>query len=910
MEQEGLLEWMDQEEFYLAALVLLHSEFVEPLNKEVLLLVDSERLPKTLFLQVEQMIEIHRKLQEHFLAVVRGSEDDGDDCKARSRIVHELAACLLVFSTEPFQVSYGKFAIDYDEWISISTLPELLSSTVFQDFTSRVKERVQTDSRLLMDSFHVEDTKGPSKARCPGALGCKVLSLRSLLTFPIQRLQKYEKMIAWLKRQVSLLPAHEQEEIERDLKEVENGLIWANRKVHWHALSDALDREVLEKIQQRFDTQKSKASIPKLLSPDRYLVRDGVLLVEETEKKFGKVRALVKRHLSSGSDSESFAGTGHGAGTILRVRRVLLFNDMILWVGLKSLTPKGAFILQKGTISRPDLESSLSDGSESLGLAVITPEGQVLRLIADSKSSFDVWLHDIGSCVRQLFDASAHQQKKYEKRILSLAPRASLITMSRSKTSYASVRDILTAEREKFKKRVHSLPRQSSSSRTDNFSVSIPYNVSHAMKISIDLEWGPKIIRSLSIKEKIGEGSFGHVYRALFASGAEMAVKLISTSDIKEENLNEIRKEIDILKQVSHPNIVSYFGCFGPDDNGKLWVLMDYCDCGSMAKVLAKPDVELDEVQLAYILSCCIDALTYLHAKGIYHLDVKAANILVTKSGAVKLCDFGVSSQTKTGEDHTEEPSYSSTVSQGDDLMIPVARSDIIGSFLVGTPYFMAPEIIKGIPPSDKSDVWSLGITAIELADGMLPHAHQSPFRVLRTIVKSPPPKLRDESYWSADFVDFVSACLVKDPAERPTMASLQSHSFIRKHRSLKSCLILKEFLEKTNSSNKLKTQKSSSHLFSISDEDVKKPKTRSHRASFVHQGSMLISDNVKDSDSDSNPSNSGTMIVKADKSTMIIKFDGGKDEDIDEKESDSKSTVHVKHEKETRELLEKIKLM
>lgn len=291
-------------------------------------------------------------------------------------------------------------------------------------------------------------------------------------------------------------------------------------------------------------------------------------------------------------------------------------------------------------------------------------------------------------------------------------------------------------------------------------SVSRPYNVQHNNHVDVNFEWsGQDLEKTFILAEKLGEGAFGEVYRGVHrTAGFELAIKMIFVpeEDIDKE-VQAIKDEVEILKQCSFPNIVSYFGVWGPDSEGRLWILMDLCEVGSVGDLIQLSRTQLNERQIAYIISSTLKSLVYLHAKQIVHRDVKANNILLTRAGDVKLADFGVSKQIQ-----------------------PHSESDKEYGQLIGSPLWMAPESVSGRSADFKSDIWALGITAIEIAEGCPPRAELSVLRVMRAIVNMPPPTLNPACpFWSAAFHDFVALCLKKDPAERPDAIELLGHPFL-----------------------------------------------------------------------------------------------------------------------------------
>uniref|UniRef100_A0A8C9TT53 non-specific serine/threonine protein kinase n=1 Tax=Scleropages formosus TaxID=113540 RepID=A0A8C9TT53_SCLFO len=231
---------------------------------------------------------------------------------------------------------------------------------------------------------------------------------------------------------------------------------------------------------------------------------------------------------------------------------------------------------------------------------------------------------------------------------------------------------------------------------------------------------------------ELGDGAFGKVYKAKNKeTGVLAAAKVIETKS--EEELEDYMVEIDILASCDHRYIVKLLDAFYFDN--KLWIMIEFCPGGAVDAIMLELDRALLEPQIQVICRQTLEALVYLHSKKIIHRDLKAGNILLTLDGDIKLADFGVSAKnTKT-----------------------LQRRD---SF-IGTPYWMAPEVVmcetmKDAPYDYKADIWSLGITLIELAQIEPPHHELNPMRVLLKIAKSEPPTLeqpvplRFPASWSA----------------------------------------------------------------------------------------------------------------------------------------------------------------
>ncbi len=250
---------------------------------------------------------------------------------------------------------------------------------------------------------------------------------------------------------------------------------------------------------------------------------------------------------------------------------------------------------------------------------------------------------------------------------------------------------------------------------------------------------------------KVGEGSYGAVYKAIDKTdGMIVAVKILELPDEKESA--DLRKEINFLRQCSSPYIVAYRGAFVR--GSKIWIVMEYCGAGSLSDIMAICDVTFEEFYISAIMKQCLRGLDYLHKTKKLHRDIKSGNILLTHDGMCKLADFGVSAE--------------------------LANTLAKAGTMIGTPYFMAPEVLQSKAYDGKADIWSLGITAYELAVGQPPHADVHPMRAIFIIPTAPPPTLPDPESFSPEFKDFIRVCLQVDPANRPSAAQLLDHPFIK----------------------------------------------------------------------------------------------------------------------------------
>jgi len=215
----------------------------------------------------------------------------------------------------------------------------------------------------------------------------------------------------------------------------------------------------------------------------------------------------------------------------------------------------------------------------------------------------------------------------------------------------------------------------------------------------------------------------------------------------------ELIKEIHFMKECKNSYVVAYRGSYFKGN--ELWIAMEFCGGGSISDIMTVLGRSLTENQIATVCYYVVLGLKYLHSVRKIHRDVKAGNILLNMKGEAKLADFGVSGQ----------------------LSDTMAKRKTV----IGTPFWMAPEVIQEVGYDYKADIWSLGITAIEMAEGDPPYSNIHPMRAIFMIPSRPPPRLSEPEKWSKEFYDFVAQCLTKDPAERPSADQLLKHSFVTK---------------------------------------------------------------------------------------------------------------------------------
>ncbi|XP_078268314.1 mitogen-activated protein kinase kinase kinase kinase 4 [Rhinoraja longicauda] len=303
--------------------------------------------------------------------------------------------------------------------------------------------------------------------------------------------------------------------------------------------------------------------------------------------------------------------------------------------------------------------------------------------------------------------------------------------------------------------------------------------------------------------EVVGNGTYGQVYKGRHVKTGQLAA--IKVMDVTEDEEEEIKLEINMLKKYSHHrNIATYYGAFirtNPSNHeDQLWLVMEFCGAGSVTDLVKKTKGNcLKEDWIGYICREVLRGLSHLHSHHVIHRDIKGQNVLLTENADVKLVDFGVSAQLgKTMEKRNT---------------------------FIGTPYWMAPEVIACDENAEstydyRSDLWSLGITAIEMAEGAPPLCDMHPMRALFLIPRNSPPKLKSRK-WSKRFMNFVETCLAKNYLQRPSTETLLKHSFIRDQQHERQVrILLRDHIDRTRKKRNEKDETEYEYSGSEEDED------------------------------------------------------------------------------------------
>ncbi|XP_058680403.1 serine/threonine-protein kinase PAK 3-like [Ammospiza caudacuta] len=248
--------------------------------------------------------------------------------------------------------------------------------------------------------------------------------------------------------------------------------------------------------------------------------------------------------------------------------------------------------------------------------------------------------------------------------------------------------------------------------------------------------------------EELGRGGFGAVYKALdTSSGQQVAIKIMSLEEEMSEEL--AANEILAMRDNRSPNIVTYLDSYLVD--AELWLAMEFMDGGTLFDVLRA--VYLEEGQIGAVCRECLQGLHFLHSRQVIHRDIKSCNVLVGTDGSVKLGDFGLCAQ--LSPEHSKRSSS------------------------VGTPSWMAPEVVRGEAYGPKVDIWSLGIMGLEMVEGEAPYQREARLRVFELLERNGPPKLQNPRHHSALLRDFLRCCLQADEDRRWSAQELLQHPFV-----------------------------------------------------------------------------------------------------------------------------------
>ncbi|XP_065360489.1 serine/threonine-protein kinase mig-15 isoform X4 [Calliphora vicina] len=316
--------------------------------------------------------------------------------------------------------------------------------------------------------------------------------------------------------------------------------------------------------------------------------------------------------------------------------------------------------------------------------------------------------------------------------------------------------------------------------------------------------------------EVVGNGTYGQVYKGRHTKTGQLAA--IKVMDVTEDEEEEIKLEINVLKKYSnHRNIATYYGAFikksPPGKDDQLWLVMEYCGAGSVTDLVKSTKGQsLKEEWIAYICREILRGLAYLHSNKVIHRDIKGQNVLLTDNAEVKLVDFGVSAQ----------------------LDRTIGRRNTF----IGTPYWMAPEVIAcdenpEATYDNRSDLWSLGITALEMAESQPPLCDLHPMRALFLIPRNSPPRLKSNRKWSKKFQSFIDTVLVKDYHQRPYTEQLLKHAFIKDQPTDRQVRIqLKDHIDRCKKRKQEKERED--YRYSGSDNDDDEPQIAGEPSSII----------------------------------------------------------------------------
>ncbi|CAK91506.1 unnamed protein product (macronuclear) [Paramecium tetraurelia] len=314
------------------------------------------------------------------------------------------------------------------------------------------------------------------------------------------------------------------------------------------------------------------------------------------------------------------------------------------------------------------------------------------------------------------------------------------------------------------------------------------------------------------LNELIGQGAYAKVYKGRHKNGQIVAIKIVPSNG----EIQSLIKEIQILKQeCQHAHIVQYYGSFYKD--GNLWLVMEYCVGGSIIDLLKITQKTLTESEIAAILYHVLLGIEYLHANKKIHRDIKAGNILLDEKGTIKIADFGVAAQ----------------------LIYTNADKGTV----IGTPVYMSPEVISKNRYNHLTDIWSLGVTAIELAEGKPPYSHIHPVRAMFAIKNNPPQGLTNPEKWSKEFNDFVKSCLRVQVSERPSAQQLLQSPFIKQGKQDQKKLVnlIENFLNQIDEYRQSKSQENLENVQTLISKQENSEDEEQSCGTVVECGTLVI---------------------------------------------------------------------
>ena len=359
------------------------------------------------------------------------------------------------------------------------------------------------------------------------------------------------------------------------------------------------------------------------------------------------------------------------------------------------------------------------------------------------------------------------------------------------------------------------------------------------------------------ILQKVGQGNYGSVYKIQkIETGEIMAAKICK---IESNNSESFKREINMLRQCDSPYILRYYGSY--IKKNIIWIVLEFCEGGSLSDIMRISNQFYTEKEIASIIKMVLKGLQFLHAQKKIHRDIKAGNILLTDEGVAKLGDFGVSAQLTN--------SISKKISK------------------IGTPYWMSPEVISQKSYDSKCDIWSLGITCIELAEGEPPYSEVRTFLVMKKILNNPPKGLTKPELWSKDFNNFVQKCLIIEPDQRPTATQLLNHEFIKNNDQGKG-IIIQRLIKTMPLINKIREE--------LNEEEKKRndEKDTNNNINYEELDSLEYSQNesqihlFNDNNNINNNKNSITPNV------MISKYDKNKMKEKEEIEEKTGTMIYI----------------